>query len=70
MQITLRVNGREDRHEVEPRTLLVQFLRERLRLTGTHVGCETSLCGACTVLARVLTRRAALDAIARAKGSR
>jgi len=50
MEVTLRVNGKDERHEVEPRQLLVYFLRDRLGLTGTHVGCETSLCGACTVL--------------------
>ena len=48
--VNIRVNGVEQRHEVEPRTLLVHFLREHCRLTGTHVGCETSICGACTVL--------------------
>ena len=48
--VSIRVNGVEQKHEVEPRTLLVHFLREHCRLTGTHVGCETSLCGACTVL--------------------
>jgi len=42
-------NGRNVSDEVEPRTLLVQFLRENLRLTGTHVGCDTSQCGACVV---------------------
>src|SRR5262245_59567446 len=50
MQIRLRVNGEERRADVAPRTLLVQFLRENVALTGTHVGCETSICGACTVL--------------------
>ena len=49
-RITLRVNGTEQVAEVEPRLLLVQFLRERLGLTGTHVGCDSSQCGACTVL--------------------
>ncbi len=49
MEITLKVNGREVSADVEPRTLLVHLLRERLRLTGTHVGCETGYCGACTV---------------------
>ena len=44
------VNGSEQAHEVEPRTLLVQFLREACALTGTKVGCDTSTCGACTVL--------------------
>ena len=48
--VSIRVNGVEQKHEVEPRTLLVHFLREHCKLTGTHVGCETSLCGACTVL--------------------
>ncbi len=49
-QITVTVNGTTEHHDVEPRTLLVHFLRERLSLTGTHVGCDTSQCGACTVL--------------------
>jgi carbon-monoxide dehydrogenase small subunit len=48
--ITLHVNGVEHHAEVEPRTLLVQYLREDLALTGAHIGCETSQCGACTVL--------------------
>ncbi|MGH2614650.1 MAG: (2Fe-2S)-binding protein [Thermomicrobiales bacterium] len=48
--ITLQVNGVEHHAEVEPRTLLVQYLREDLALTGAHIGCETSQCGACTVL--------------------
>jgi carbon-monoxide dehydrogenase small subunit len=50
MTITVRVNGRERSADVEPRLLLVDFLRSGLRLTGTHVGCDTSSCGACTVL--------------------
>lgn len=48
--ITLRVNGVERRATVEPRLLLVQFLRDNLGLTGAHIGCETSQCGACSVL--------------------
>ena len=48
--INLTVNGISHSAEVEPRMLLVHFLRDVLSLTGTHVGCETSLCGACTVL--------------------
>ena len=47
--ISLTVNGAPHTVEAEPRTLLVELLRERLRLTGTHVGCDTSQCGACTV---------------------
>jgi carbon-monoxide dehydrogenase small subunit len=48
--VAITVNGVEHRESVEPRLLLVHFLRENAGLTGTHVGCETSLCGACTVL--------------------
>lgn len=48
--IQVRVNGKTRQHEVEPRLLLVHFLRDVLGLTGTHIGCETSICGACTVL--------------------
>jgi aerobic carbon-monoxide dehydrogenase small subunit len=48
--IRIVINGAEHRAEVEPRLLLVHFLRELAGLTGTHIGCETSLCGACTVL--------------------
>ena len=47
--VTMTVNGKQVTREVEPRTLLVEFLRQHLRLTGTHVGCDTSQCGACVV---------------------
>jgi aerobic carbon-monoxide dehydrogenase small subunit len=47
--ISVKVNGRLQEKAVEPRTLLVHFLREELHLTGSHIGCETSHCGACTV---------------------
>jgi aerobic carbon-monoxide dehydrogenase small subunit len=47
--VSVTVNGAEHRREVEPRQLLVHFLRDTLALTGTHVGCDTSNCGACTV---------------------
>ncbi len=50
IQIELTVNGRTVREAVEPRLLLTDFLRHRLGLTGTHVGCEHGICGACTVL--------------------
>ena len=49
MKVTMTVNGREVSGEVEGRTLLVDFLRNDLRLTGTHVGCDTSQCGACSI---------------------
>jgi aerobic carbon-monoxide dehydrogenase small subunit len=48
--ITIKLNGRDVRAQVEPRMLLVEFIREVAGLTGTHVGCDTSYCGACTVL--------------------
>ena len=50
LPVSVRVNGATYTREVEPRDLLVYFLREELGLTGTHVGCDTSQCGACTVL--------------------
>ncbi len=50
MKVSLKVNGTEYTQDVEPRVLLVDHLRTNLRLTGTHVGCDTSSCGACTVL--------------------
>ena len=49
-RLNVTVNGRQRQADVEPRLLLVHFLREHLRLTGTHVGCDTTQCGACTVL--------------------
>jgi aerobic carbon-monoxide dehydrogenase small subunit len=50
INLSLTVNGKAVSAEVDPRLLLVQLIRERLQLTGTHVGCDTSQCGACTVL--------------------
>src|SRR5512134_2443629 len=47
--LTLKVNGKSEEALVEPRTLLIHFLREQLNLTGPHIGCETSHCGACTI---------------------
>jgi carbon-monoxide dehydrogenase small subunit len=49
MQISVKINGKTHTHDVEPRISLAQFLRETLNLTGTHIGCDTSGCGACTV---------------------
>jgi len=48
--VKITVNGVQHQHEVEPRLLLAHFLRDHCHLTGTHIGCETTLCGACTVL--------------------
>ena len=50
MKVTITVNGREETHDVEPRQLLVHFIRENAGLTGTNIGCDTTSCGACTVL--------------------
>ena len=50
VRVSVTVNGSQETRDVEPRLLLVHFLRETLGLTGTHVGCDTSNCGACTVL--------------------
>ena len=50
MQVQFKVNGKATAVDVPPHTLLVQVLREHLKLTGTHVGCDTAQCGACTVI--------------------
>jgi len=50
VEITVTVNGTDHTHDVEPRLLLADFIRQRVGLTGTHVGCDTTSCGACTVL--------------------
>ncbi len=50
MKVSIRVNGEPREHDVEPRLLLVQYLRDVVGLTGTNIGCDTSSCGACTVL--------------------
>jgi carbon-monoxide dehydrogenase small subunit len=50
MEISLTINGKAFEADVEPRTLLVHLIRENAQLTGTHIGCETTICGACTVL--------------------
>ena len=49
MKVSITVNGKKSEHDVEPRTLLVHYVRENLGLTGTNIGCDTSSCGACTV---------------------
>ncbi len=50
VEIQVQINGKQHQHKVEPRLLLVHYLRDVLGLTGTHIGCESSICGACTVL--------------------
>jgi aerobic carbon-monoxide dehydrogenase small subunit len=50
VKVAITVNGREETHDVEPRQLLVHFIRENAGLTGTNIGCDTTSCGACTVL--------------------
>ena len=49
MKVSITINGEAQSHEVEPRTLLVHYIREQAKLTGTNIGCDTSSCGACTV---------------------
>src|ERR1035437_229689 len=67
--ITLTVNGRSYTAEAEPRTLLSDFLRDDLRLTGTHVGCEHGVCGACTVLWNGTAARTCLALAVQADGA-
>jgi len=69
MPIKLKVNGVERRGEAEPRKLLVDFLREDLGLTGTHVGCEHGICGACTILFNGEALRSCLMFAVQAKGA-
>jgi carbon-monoxide dehydrogenase small subunit len=69
VEVSLTVNGRAYRRSVEPRLLLSDFLRHELGLTGTHVGCEHGVCGACTVLVDGETARACLMFAVQADGS-
>jgi carbon-monoxide dehydrogenase small subunit len=69
-EITLTVNGRRVTAAVEPRTHLADFLRESQRLTGTHLGCEQGVCGACTILLDGHSSRACLMFAVQADGSR
>jgi carbon-monoxide dehydrogenase small subunit len=50
VKVSMTVNGKKHEHDVEPRLLLVHYIRDVLQLTGTHVGCDTSQCGACTII--------------------
>ena len=67
--IAVIVNGRQYERQVEPRRLLCDFIREDLRLTGTHVGCEHGICGTCTVLMNGRTARSCLTFAVQAHGS-
>ena len=69
MNITVTVNGQTHAHDVEPRLLLVHYLRDKLGLTGTHVGCEHGVCGACTVRMNGTTVRACLLFAVQANGA-
>jgi carbon-monoxide dehydrogenase small subunit len=68
--ITVNVNGRSYTADVEPRLLLVHFLREDLNLTGTHIGCDTSNCGACTVILEGVAVKSCTLLAVQADGSR
>ena len=68
-QVAVTVNGRQYERQVEPRRLLSDFIREDLRLTGTHVGCEHGICGTCTVLMNGRTARSCLTFAVQAHGS-
>ncbi|MGI9219144.1 MAG: (2Fe-2S)-binding protein [Hydrogenophaga sp.] len=69
MQVQLKVNGRATTVDAAPNTLLVQALREHLKLTGTHVGCDTAQCGACTVLMNGKAVKSCNLLVAQAAGS-
>jgi len=69
MPVSMTVNGRTVSKEIEPRTLLVQFLREELGLTGTHVGCDTSQCGSCVVMIDGTSVKACTTLAAQCDGS-
>ncbi|MBO0757066.1 MAG: (2Fe-2S)-binding protein [Bradyrhizobiaceae bacterium] len=68
-EVSITVNGREYHREVEPRLTLADFLRHELDLTGTHVGCEHGVCGACTVLVNGRSARSCLLFAVQAEGS-
>lgn len=69
MQVTLTVNGKSYTRDVEPRMLLVDFLRDELGLTGTNIGCDTSQCGACTVHMDGMTVKSCTTLAVQADGS-
>lgn len=69
MKTKVTVNGDTHQHDVEPRTLLVDYIRETLGLTGTHIGCDTSQCGACTVIVDGLAVKSCTMFAVQANGS-
>jgi carbon-monoxide dehydrogenase small subunit len=69
IRVTVTINGAVETHDVEPRLLLVHFIREAAGLTGTHVGCDTSQCGACTVLLDGLAVKSCTVLAAQADGA-
>jgi carbon-monoxide dehydrogenase small subunit len=69
LPVTITINGAVEIHDVEPRLLLVHFIRETAGLTGTHVGCDTSQCGACTVLLDGLAVKSCTVLAAQADGA-
>lgn len=69
MSVTVRINGRDVTAEIEPRLSLADFVRERGRLTGTHLGCEHGVCGACTILLERRPVRSCIMLAASAEGS-
>src|SRR5258705_12448422 len=70
IQVSMQVNGEKVVEEVEPRGLLVHFLRDHVGLTGTHIGCDTSQCGACTVAMDGMTVKSCTVLAAQAEGHR
>ena len=68
-KVSMRVNGKEVGGTVEPRTLLVSFIRDNLGLTGTHVGCDTGHCGACTVMVNGRTVKSCMVLAVQAQGA-
>jgi carbon-monoxide dehydrogenase small subunit len=69
VKVSMRINQKEYAAEVEPRTLLVYFLRDQLHLTGTHVGCDTGHCGACTVMMNGKTVKSCMVLAVQAQGA-
>lgn len=69
MQVELKVNGKGVSADVPPNTLLVEFIRQHLHLTGTHVGCDTAQCGACTVIANGRSIKACNTLVAQMQGA-